>query len=340
MKAVCAMRPGGLDVLDYGDFPDPIAGPGDVVVQIKAAALNHADLMLREGRLGPLPMIPGHDCAGVIVEAGQGVPRTAIGRRVLLNPVVSCGVCPQCVVGDQGSCPNRKALGQQLDGTYAEYVKIPLVNALTLADDIGFEAAAAVPSAYFTAWQMLVSRAAVQPGESVVVVGAGGGVGSAAVQVARLLGAYVIATASTPEKLDCAQGVGADALINHASEPFAERVLALTEGRGCDVIIDTVGAGLWDEFAKAIARRGRIVLASSTTGGRIAIEISQMIRQRLTILGSGPQGSHATAATVVRLVNQGRLRAVIDRVFDLKDAVAAQRALEDRAVIGKLLLRP
>jgi NADPH:quinone reductase-like Zn-dependent oxidoreductase len=340
MKAVRALRPGGLEVLEYGERPDPAPGPGEVLVEIKAAALNHADLMLREGRLGPLPLIPGHDGAGVIVEAGLGVPKGAVGLRVLLNPVVSCGQCPQCAIGDEGSCPSRKALGQQLDGTYAEYVTIPYVNALPIAQAVSFDEAAAVPSAYFTAWQMLVSRAEVQPGETVLVAGAGGGVGAAAVQLARLVGAYVIATASTAEKLDCAKAMGADAFINHAREPVAERILALTEGRGCDVIIDTVGAGQWDAFTQAIGRRGRIVLASSTTGDQIGIDIRQMIRKRLSIMGSGPQGSRATAAAVVRLLNQGRLTPPIDRVFALKDAAEAQRALEDRAVVGKLLLRP
>jgi NADPH:quinone reductase-like Zn-dependent oxidoreductase len=340
VKAVSATRPGGLEVLVWGEHPDPQPGPGEVVVQIRAAALNHADIMLREGRLGPLPLIPGHDCAGVIAGLGAGVAKEALGRRVLLNPVVSCGTCPACVQGDRGSCPQRKALGQQLDGTYAEYVKAPVENALAIADEIGFEAAAAIPSAYFTAWQMLVERAAVRPGETVLVAGAGGGVGGAAVQIAALLGARVIATASSAAKLACAKAMGAAELVNHADEPVADRVRELTAGQGCDVIVDTVGAGQWEAFTGAVGRRGRIVLASSTTGDRVGIDIRQMIRQRLTILGSGPQGSHAVAAAVVRLLNQGKLRAAIDRVFDLKDAAAAQGALEDRNVVGKLLLRP
>jgi NADPH:quinone reductase-like Zn-dependent oxidoreductase len=340
MKAVTALRPGGLDVLAYGDVPDPAPGPGEVVVELKAAALNHADLMLREGRLGPLPLIPGHDGAGVVAAVGAGVPQALLGRRVLLNPVASCGACPACTVGDQGSCPERRALGQQLDGTYAEYVKIPAGNALPIADAVGFEAAAAIPSAGFTAWQMLVERADVKPGETVLVTGAGGGVGAAAVQIATLLGARVIASASTAAKLDCARAMGAAELVNHACEPLAERVRELTDGRGCDVIVDTVGAGFWEAYLAAAGRRGRIVLSSSTTGDELRVNVRQLIRHRLTVMGSGPQGSHAVAAAVVRLLNQGRLALPIDRILPLAQAAEAQRALEERRVVGKLLLRP
>jgi NADPH:quinone reductase-like Zn-dependent oxidoreductase len=340
MKAVSATRPGGVEVLVYGEHPDPVAGFDEVVVEVKAAAVNRADTVLRADPGGRFPLILGHDCAGVVVALGPGAPADLLGHKVILNPVISCGRCEHCQAGRQGDCPARRALGRQLDGTYAEFVKAPSANALVLTAPLAFEEAAAMPSAFFTAWQMLVSRAAVQPGETVVVVGAGGGLGAAAVQVARVLGAVVIATASTPEKLARARSLGADALVNHASEPLADRVRELTGGRGCDVIIDTVGPSLWDEHVGAIGRGGRIVLASSTTGDQIVISVRKMVHERLSILGSGPQGSHANAAAVTRLINQGRFRGVVDRVFPLKDAALAHAALEGRSVIGKLILKP
>ncbi|MGE3876631.1 MAG: zinc-binding dehydrogenase [Parvibaculaceae bacterium] len=341
MKAVHVKAAGGTDQLVYGDWPDPVIGPDEVLVQVKAAGLNHADIWLRKGMLGPLPMVPGIDCSGVIADVGTDVPDIVkAGMRVVLNPSVTCGVCTHCLTGEHGSCRQRRAIGQFLDGSYAEYVKIPWMNVHQIPDSMPFEEAAAIPGALFTAWQLIVMRAKVIPSETVVVMAAGSGVGSASVQVAKVAGARVIATAGSDRKLDKARELGADETINYSTEDFAARVLELTNGEGAHVIIDTLGAEQWPDYLKCVRVGGRVVTCSFTTGRKPDLDIMTLMSKQISLIGSGGQGSKPGIANVMKLIHQGHLRGVVDRTFPLKEAAAAQEAMEDRAVIGKIILIP
>lgn len=340
MKAIIVKAAGGLEQLEYADWPDPVLGPGEVLVKVEAAACNHADIWLRTGLLGALPMVPGIDAAGVVADKAADVPNLPLGTRVLLNPATSCDACEYCYSGEHGLCRERKAIGQYMDGSFAQYVKIPWRNVHPIRDDLSFEEAAAIPSAFFTAWSLLTRRTPVTAGDTVVIMAAGSGVGTAAVQIAKLLGARVIATAGSEAKLEHAVTLGAHDTINYEREDWAQRVLDLTDGKGADAILDLVGASFWNGYMKCLTTGGRITPVSFTTGHKPDVDIETLVRKQITISGSGPQGSKQIARTVVQLVNEGRLRGVIDRVYPLKEAAAAQAALEERAVIGKILLVP
>jgi NADPH:quinone reductase-like Zn-dependent oxidoreductase len=285
-------------------------------------------------------LIPGIDAAGTVVGLGANVSTVSAGTRVLLNPAVTCDACEYCLAGNHGTCRRRKAIGQLLNGSYAEYITIPASNVHAIRDDMTFEEAAAIPSAFFTAWQLLILRARVVPSETVLVMAAASGVGSAALQVAKLSGCKVIAAAGSDRKLELIGEWGADGLINYSKEKLPDRVLEMTDGRGVHAIVDTVGASAWEGYMKCIRAGGRIVTCSAIAGSKPSVDIFDLIRNQVSILGSGPQGSKSEAAKVVRLVNEGRLRGVVDRVLPLKDAALAQAAMENRDVVGKIVLQP
>jgi NADPH:quinone reductase-like Zn-dependent oxidoreductase len=299
VKAIVIEQPGGPEQLVHRDWPDPTIDRHEVLVELKAAALNHADIWLRQGSKWVAPIVPGIDGAGVVIEVGAEVDDVRVGQRVLIDPVVTCGRCPYCLRGDQGTCAQRQALGQTLDGTYAELVKAPATNVHSVADAISFEEAAAVPSAFFTAWQTLMIRAVIRAGEDVVITAAGGGVGSAAVQVAALAGARVIAAAGSPPKLELARQLGAHDTIDYEREDLGQRILELTDGRGAHVILDLVGATLWDSYMQGIGRGGRIVLSGFTGGQHVPLDVRRILGRRLSLLGSGPQGAKAEVRTVM-----------------------------------------
>jgi NADPH:quinone reductase-like Zn-dependent oxidoreductase len=340
MKAIVARAPGGLDQLEYTDWPDPVAGPGEVIVKVGATACNHADVWLRRGMLGPLPMVPGIDAAGTIADIGPGVTGLPAGTRVLLNPATSCGHCPYCHAGEHGLCAERKALGQLMDGGFAQYVKIPWENVHPIRDDLSFEEAAAIPSAFFTAWQLLTRRADLRFGQTILVMASGSGVGSAAIQIARLLGARIIATAGSDAKLQRAREWGADALVNYSQDDWPRQVMDLTDGEGAHVILDTVGGAFWPGYFQCIRRGGKIVTFSFTSGKTPSVDIETIMRRQMSIIGSSPQGAKTIVEQVMALVNQGKLQGVVDRVFPLSEAARAQEAMEQRDVIGKIVLVP
>jgi NADPH:quinone reductase-like Zn-dependent oxidoreductase len=341
MKAVRFHEHGGPEVLKYEDAPDPVIGPHEVLVRVRACALNHLDVWARQGMPGlkiPLPHISGSDIAGEVAAVGSIVTRIKPGQRVVVSPGISCGQCPHCLSGRDNLCPSYQIIGgYRIDGGYAEYVKLPEVNILPIPDGMAFEAAAAFPLTFLTAWNMLVTLARVRSGDEVLVMGAGSGVGSAAVQIAKLFGARVIATASTDEKLGKAKELGADEGINYASQDLVAEVRRLTAKRGVDIIFEHVGGTVFEKLIPILAAGGRLVTCGATAGYLAQTDIRYLFMREVSILGAH-MGSKADLLRIKKELERGRLKPVVDRVFPLKDAAEAQRSMEDRKVFGKLVL--
>jgi NADPH:quinone reductase-like Zn-dependent oxidoreductase len=339
MKAVRFHSHGGADVLRHEDAPDPDLAPGEVLVRVRACALNHLDLWERRGLPHvpiPLPHISGSDVAGeVVAAAASHVP---LGRRVMLQAGVSCGRCAACLSGLDNECPHYEVLGyRNHQGGYAEFVKVPVQNLVAIPDDIDFVRAAAFPLTFVTAWHMLVTRARVASGDDVLVLAAGSGVGQAAIQVARLHGARVIATAGSEEKLERARAIGASDVIHHHKQDIAEEIKRLTNKRGVDVVIEHVGEATWPKSVRSLARGGRLVTCGATTGAKGSLDLAALFSKQLTILGSymGRKGELLQAA---RYFFSGRLNPVIDRTFPLAEAAWAQQRLEESGQFGKIVL--
>jgi NADPH:quinone reductase-like Zn-dependent oxidoreductase len=339
MKAIRFHAHGGPDVLRLEDVPDPVIGPGEALVRVRACALNHLDLWQRRGlrRVDiPLPHISGSDVAGVLVESkGSDIPA---GVRVMLQPGISCGRCLACLAGTDNECPRYEVLGyRNHPGGYAELTKVPVQNLVPLPDSVPFVDAAAFPLTFVTAWHMLVTRAQLQRGEDVLVLAAGSGVGQAAVQVARMIGARVIATAGTDAKLKRARALGAAEGINHRTQDIAEEVKRLTRRRGVDVVVEHVGAATWAKSIRSLARNGRLVTCGATTGGDAGIDLLALFSKRLSILGSY-MGTKAELVRAAAHFFAGDLKPVVDRTFPLAEAAAAQQRLEASGQFGKIVL--
>jgi NADPH:quinone reductase-like Zn-dependent oxidoreductase len=310
-------------------------------VRVKACALNHLDLWVRRGLPGvaiPLPHIPGSDVAGEIAQVGSDVTSVRVGQKVVVAPGVTCGKCPACVSGLDNRCRHFTNLGYMIDGGCAEFVRVPEVNCLPYPENLSFEEAAAVPLVFQTAWHMLVGRAQLQPGEDVLILGAGSGVGSAAIQIAKFFGARVIATAGTDEKLQKAKQLGADHGINHKSQKIREEVRRITNKRGVDVVFEHVGTATWDESIASLAPSGRLVTCGATTGFDAKIDLRFLFSRQLSLLGSY-MGTKSELHTVMKLVAAGRLKPIVDRVFPLPQAAAAHAYLESSSQFGKVVLR-
>ncbi len=342
MKAVRFHQHGGLDVLKYEDAPDPKIAPNEVLVKVKACALNHLDIWLRVGVRGwqlRLPHIVGSDISGEVAEVGSLVQRVKPGDRVLLNPGISCGQCEACAKGLDSACRSYTAFGIMVDGGYAEYVKSGERNAIPIPGDLSFDEAAAVPLVFTTAWHMLMTRAALKPAEDVLVIGAGSGVGSAAIQIAKLMQARVIAVAGTDAKLEKARALGADEVINHTRQSIAEEVRRITAKRGVDVIVEHVGAAVWEQCFESLATYGRLVTCGVTSGAEVKLDLQALFGRQRAILGSF-MGGKWELLEALKFIAQRKLKAVIDSVFPLKDAAAAHKKMESRDFFGKILLRP
>ena len=340
MKAVRFHQHGGPDVLRYEDVPDPPARQGWVVVRVRACALNHLDLYQRRGlervRI-PLPHISGADVAGEIAAVGAGVYGITTGDRVLVQPGLSCGACPRCLDGDDNYCLTYDVLGYQSDGGYAELVAVPAVNVIPLPRHVDFVPAAAFPLTFLTAWHMLHTRARLRPGETVLVVAAGSGVGQAAVQIAKLYGARVIATAGGSEKRDLATRLGADETIDHYADDVPSRVRQATGGRGVDVVVEHVGQATWERSIRSLARRGRLVTCGATTGPQASLDLRVLFARQLSVLGSY-MGTRAELWRAAELFFAGRLAPVVDRTFPLSESAQAQQYLESSLQFGKVVL--
>ncbi len=340
MKAVRFHEHGGPDCLRCEEVPDPIPGPGEIVVRVKACALNYLDLWERNGLPGvafPLPHISGSDIAGTVESVGAGVLHVKTGARVLVNPGLSCMHCEHCYRGHDNRCRDYSVLGYVTDGGYAEMVRIPAVNALPYPGDLPFAEAAAIPLVFMTAWHMLVTRCAIQPGEDILVLGAGSGVGSAAIQIAKLHHARVITTAGADFKLEKALALGADHVINHTKERIRDRVREITNKRGVDIVIEHVGAATWQDSVSCLARNGRLVTCGATTGYDVRLDLRHLFAKAITLMGSY-MGSKHELLQVLRFVRAGLLHPVVSGIFPLEEAARAQSVLENREHFGKIVL--
>ena len=343
MKAVRFHEHGGPEVLRYEDVPDPTPRPTEVLLRVKAVALNHLDLWLRKGLPGmtvPLPKIGGCDIAGEVAAVGSLCSRIAVGQRILVSPGISCGQCAACLRGDDNLCRGFKVVGGYvMDGGCADFVCVPEVNCIPVPDSLDYTGAAAVPVAFVTAWNMLVTQAHLAAGEDVLVMGAGSGVGTAAVQIAKLFGARVIAVAGTDEKLAKATALGADEGINYARQDLAQEIRRLTGKRGVAVVFEHVGGATWQTLIPNIASGVRLVTCGASAGYEGSVDIRYLFSKSISILGTF-LGTKADMLTVFGHLARGSLRPVIDRTLPLADCAEGHRLLEDRAVFGKIVLLP
>ena len=341
MKAIVFQQHGAPEVLKYTDASEPTVRANDVLVRVKACALNHLDLWVRRGLPGvpiPLPHIPGSDVSGEIAQIGADVTIVRVGQKVVLAPGVTCGKCAACLSGQDNRCRQFTNLGYMIDGGCAEFVRAPEVNCMPYPENLTFEEAASIPLVFQTAWHMLVARAELQPGEDVLVLGAGSGVGSAAIQVAKFLGARVIATAGSDEKLQKAKDLGADHFINHKTQKIRDEVRRITGKRGVDVVFEHVGVATWDESIASLAASGRLVTCGATTGFDAKIDLRVLFARQISLLGSY-MGTKSELQTVMKLVAAGRLKPVVDRVFPLAACAEAHAYLESSAQFGKVVLK-
>jgi len=340
MKAVFFSQHGGPDVLQVGEVPNPQIKANEVLIEVRACALNHLDVWVRNGLPGikiPLPPILGCDVAGVVREVGDLVTWTKPGDEVMVQPGVSCGHCPECLAGRDNMCDEYDIIGYRRDGGYAEFVAVRGVNIIPKPKDLSWEEAAALPLVTLTAWHMLVARAHLQPGEDVLIHAAGSGVGSLGIQIAKLLGAHVIATASSDEKLTKARELGADETVNYSHDDWPKQVKRLTNGRGVDVVFEHTGEATWPGSILSLKKGGRLVTCGATSGFDARTDLRHVFYRHLTILGS-MMGSKADLLAAMKFIESGQIRAVVDRVLPLEEARKAHELMEDRAQFGKLVL--
>jgi len=340
MKAVRIHQFGGPEVLTYEDVPDPQPRKDQVLVRVHACSLNHLDVWVRKGLPGvKLPHILGSDVAGELVEAGEYVSGFKAGQRVLLAPMVYCGHCEKCVAGLQNQCRAFTALGNAVDGGNCELIAVPPANVIPIPDSLDFNQAASVPLVFLTAWHMLVGRAGIRPGQTVLVLGASSGVGIAAIQIAKLFHCRVISTAGDEIKLAKGRGLGADYGINHYRQKISEEVRKITNKEGVDIVVEHVGAATWDESVRSLKSGGTLVTCGATTGPNVSIDLRHLFARQLTLLGSY-MGTMAELHEVLKHVFAGRLKPVVDRVFPLTELRAAHEYLEKSQMFGKIVVNP
>lgn len=344
MRACVLTATGGTDRLRITDVPDaPAPQAGEVRVAIRAAALNHLDLWVMEGLPGTahrFPHIVGADGAGVVESIGPGVTAVRVGDRVMINPGISDYTCEFCQAGEHSLCVNYRLLGEHLPGTMAELVTVPAQNVAripVLLPVLGFAEAAAFSLVTLTAWRMLVTRAQLKKDESVLIWGIGGGVSLTALRIATLIGARAIVTSSSDAKLAAAKELGADVTFNHRTQEVAKEVRALTNKRGVDVVVDSVGAATWDDSLRCLRRGGRLVTCGATSGPQVNLDLRRLFWHHWTILGS-TMGNAAEYAEIVRRLGQGELRSTVDRVFPFTRASEAYERLRMGEQLGKVVV--
>ena len=342
MKAVRIHEHGGVDKLRYEEAENPrISSPNEVIVKLRAASVNHIDIWVRLGATGiaiPMPHILGGDGAGVIFEVGGEVSNVRPGDAVCLYLFSGCGQCEFCLSHRDFMCVYVRALGERLDGTYAEYVRLPAENCFPIPAGMSFAEAAAFPLVFVTVWRMLITNARLKPGETILIIGIGGGVASAALQVAKKIGAHVIVTSGSDEKLELAKKYGAAHTINHREKDFAQEVGALTENRGVDVVLDCVAGEVWQKSLAALARSGRLVTCGATAGGSPETDLTPIFTKHLQIFGS-TLGSRDEFRQLLSFMAVAEIKPIIDQVFPQSEAAAAQRRMEEAKQFGKIVLQ-
>lgn len=340
MRAIVMQGRGGPEVLTLHHLPVPTPGPGEVLVNVRAVALNHLDTWVRRGVASPklpLPHILGSDAAGEIAALGPGVTDLHVGERVMLNPGVSCGHCERCLTGHDNLCRHYQILGEHRHGAYAEYITVPRANIVPMPPELDFTQAASVPLASLTAWQMVFDKAEVRPWHTVLVMAAGSGVSTWAIQFAKLAGARVIATAGDDRKLHLARQLGADDTINYRAEDYGKRVRELTNGEGVDAAIDHTGADNWQTSLRALKWGGTLVTCGATSGYEAVTPLAQVFYKQLRILGS-TMGRKGDLYKITRLIAQGRVRPVVAATHPLEEAALAHERMASRDFFGKLVL--
>lgn len=324
------------------DFPVPDPGPGEVRLRVRAAALNRLDLFVREGWRGldlEMPHIGGADAAGVVDALGPEVEGWQLGDRVVIDPSLTCGTCDFCLAGQQQLCRHFTILGEHSRGSFAEYVVVPARNLLALPESVSFEHAAAAGLVYLTAWHSLITRGALRPGEQVLIIGAGGGVNTASIQIAKLAGARVLVVGSSDEKLAQAEALGADVLINRTTEDWSKAVFKLTNRRGVDVVVDNVGAATMFGSIRALRKGGRILIVGVTSGPMFDLDIRYLFTKQISLIGS-TMAPHDDFVRVMNLVFEGKLQPVLGQTLPLESLADGHRALEQGAVFGKMVFVP
>lgn len=340
MKAVLFRQHGGPDVLEYTDFPTPEPKPGEVLVRLRAAALNRMDVMVRNGWPGlklDLPHINGADGAGEVYALGDGVHQFSVGYHVVINANLGCGTCEQCLAGKDNMCRDWHLLGETVRGTYAEYISVPVRQLYPLPAEFDYHAAAGAALVYVTAWHSLIRRGHLEKGETVLIVGAGGGVNTASVQIAKYIGAQVVIVGSDAHKLERARSIGADILIDRSKEAdWSKSVFRATNKRGVDVVVDNVGTTFMQSL-RTLRKGGRLLTVGNSGAPRFEIDNRYLFAKHLSIIGS-TMGTLADFNEVMDLVVAGELEPVLDQTFALKDAAAAQERLWKNENFGKVTL--
>jgi NADPH:quinone reductase-like Zn-dependent oxidoreductase len=342
MKAARIHRHGGPEVLVYEDIPEPRIGPDQVLLRVRACALNHLDLFVRAGIPGMkfnMPHILGCDIAGEVVETGELCRRVKPGWRAVLSPGLSCRQCDQCLAGRDNFCRQYTMFGYAVDGGNAEFIAAPEYSVIQIPDRLGFEEAAAAPLVSVTAWHMLMGRARIEPGEDVLVLAASSGVGTMAIQIAKMMGCRVITTAGGEAKMAKARELGADFVIDHYRQDIAAEVRKITAKRGVDVVVEHVGVATWEKSLASLALGGRLVTCGATTGYDARIDLRFLFSKQYSVLGSF-MGSMGELRQVLKFVFDGRLKPVIDRVLPLSAIREAHERIENREQFGKVVVVP
>ena len=340
MRAVRIHEPGGPEVLRYEEVATPTPGPGEVLVQLRAACLNRRDVWIRRGMQGThfFPCIPGSDGAGVVAALGPEVGGVAAGQEVVINPALSDDTCRFCQAGQHSLCQSFDIIGTRVPGTYAEHIVVPASAAVPKPTALSWEEAAALPVAALTAYHLLFTRARLQAGETVLILGIGGGVATFALQMAKLAGAAVFVTSSSDEKLARAVKLGADATMNYRREDWAARALELTDGLGVGLVVETVGKETWADSLRAVRRGGRIAICGGTSGWSAETNLRDLYWRQVSVVGS-TMGDRWEFARMLELYGSGRLRPIIDAVFPLAEAAHAHQRLDQQEQFGKIILR-
>lgn len=340
MKAMVIKEHGGPEVIRPEEVARPKVDVCQALIRVGGCALNHLDVWVRSGLPGvKLPLILGCDVAGTVEEIGPGVSHLKTGDKVLVCPGLSCGVCKECLAGTENLCRFYHILGAGTDGGYAEYVSVPARNCFAIPQGLNFHQAAAIPLVFLTAWHMLVTRVQLKLNETVLVIGGSSGVGSAAIQIAKLHHCRVIATVGSEQKALNAKALGADEIIIHSKQNIADEVKRLTQKRGVEVIFEHVGPAVFADCLAILATGGRLVTCGATTGAEVAVDITRLFMKHQAIYGS-IMGSTHELAEVLPFFAQGKLKPVVDTVLPLADARKAHEILESRQHFGKVILDP